>query len=88
MKKLFVSIAIAGMITGAMIDKSNAAVYAQTHTLYYADAAKTQLVGEYIFTCNHTAIMDGEKSPYYTITTTPCTDGGCFETEQGCYNDI
>ena len=88
MKKLFASIAIVGMITGAMIDKSNAAIYAKTEISYYADAAKTQLVGVYESTCSGVVTMEGEQSSYYTIETTPCSDPGCFDTPQGCYNDI
>jgi len=88
MKKLLIITAIAATITGITISKPNAAVSSETHTFYYADAAKTQLVGEYIFTCNNDSFLEGQQTPYHTTTTTPCSDPGCFETDQGCYNDF
>jgi hypothetical protein len=43
-----------------------------SYTVYYSDAAHTVVVGEKIFSCNSNTYMDGEVTPYYTITPMPC----------------
>jgi hypothetical protein len=47
------------------------------HRIYYYDAAKTQVSGEYEFTCHATEHGFGVKTPYYyTAWTQDCNELG------------
>ncbi|TQV84845.1 hypothetical protein [Aliikangiella coralliicola] len=68
------------VLVTTLISLTSFAAYAavfQKHTYtYYSDSSKTTEIGTEVTSCKNNGrnILDGERSPYYTVKSEKCTD--------------